>query len=70
MATSADRFLSLHEVRARTGLSRATIYRLQKAGAFPAAYQLGSRAVRWSERELEAWLASRPRGSRQAADAG
>lgn len=66
----SDRLLTLAQVQARTGLSRATVYRLQKAGAFPAAYLLAARSPRWSERELEAWLASRPRGSTPVADAG
>ncbi|MCY4239066.1 MAG: AlpA family phage regulatory protein [Rhodospirillaceae bacterium] len=56
-----DRLLDREEVSARTGLPRSTIYRLMSEGNFPLNIRVGARAVRWSETELEAWLASRPR---------
>ena len=65
-----DRFpalLTRRAVQARVGISKATLYRWISDGLFPAPLQIGPRAVRWSERELEEWLASRPRGSGQAA---
>lgn len=59
--TTADRFLTRAEVERRTGLSRSTIYRLMRVGRFPRPYRVGLRGVRWSERDINAWLASRPR---------
>ena len=42
------------------GLSRMTIYRLEKAGEFPKRIRLASgNSVGWLEHEVEAWLADR-----------
>ena len=57
----SDRLLRRAEVEARCGLSRTTIYRLMRAGAFPAPIRVGQRSVRWPEKEVEEWLAGRPR---------
>ncbi len=43
-----------------TGLSRMTIYRLEKSGAFPARRQLGLNSVAWLEQDVTAWVGSRP----------
>ena len=53
MATSV---LRLSAVKARTGLSRTTIYRLVSVGAFPAPIPLGARAVGWLDFEVDFWL--------------
>ena len=53
------RILRLPEVKARTGLSRTTIYRWRVAGRFPEAVPLGTRCVGWIESELEAWMGER-----------
>lgn len=45
-----------------TGLSRTTIWRLERAGDFPRRLRLGPNAVGWDAAEVEGWLASRPRG--------
>ena len=58
-----DRLLTRVEVEIRCGIARTTIYRLMRAGQFPEPVRIGSRAVRWPERELEAWLADRPRAT-------
>jgi len=48
--------LRLPAVRARTGLSRSTIYdRIQKK-EFPRPVSLGLRAVGWVESEVDEWL--------------
>ena len=46
-------------VKARTGLSRSTIYLRISRGTFPAPVSLGSRAVGWIEAEVHAWLTAR-----------
>lgn len=56
MATS---ILRLPAVKARTGLSRSTIYLRISQGAFPKAVGLGGgRAVGWIEAEIESWLST------------
>lgn len=61
-----DRYLRRHEVEARTGLGRSTIYAMMAQGAFPKPIKLGARAVAWPESEIAAWLESR-KAARDAA---
>ncbi len=49
----------LPQVKARTGLSRSTIYRRIALGTFPRQAKLGERASGWPEHEVTAWIASR-----------
>ena len=56
--------LRLPEVKARTGLSRSTIYSYISKGDFPKPVPLGLRAVGWVESEIENWLQDRKRKSR------
>ena len=51
--------LRLPTVKARTGLSRSTIYHRVSCGTFPAPVPLGGRAVGWIEAEMHAWLTAR-----------
>ena len=52
--------------KARTGLSRSTIYLRIAEGSFPAPVSLGGRAVGWIEAEVNDWLAKRIEASRKA----
>lgn len=61
--TEHNRLLRRREVEALTALSRSSLYRKMREGTFPEPIRVGSRAVRWRERELVAWLASRPRAT-------
>ena len=54
--------LRLREVCNLTGLSRTTLWRLERAGSFPARIVLSKNSVGWLAEEVSAWLASRPRG--------
>ena len=54
-------------VKARTGLSRSTIYLRISRGTFPAPVSLGSRAVGWIEAEVHAWVTARIAQRRQIA---
>ena len=47
------KILRLNAVLARTGLSRATVYRYMKLNEFPQAIKLGLRSVGWAEHEVE-----------------
>ena len=44
-----------------TQLSKATIYRMIKAGTFPRPIKIAQRAVGWRRGEVEEFLASRER---------
>lgn len=59
----ADRLLTRAQVELRTGLSRSSIYRAMREGTFPEPIKVTPRAVRWSQNELEEWLASLPRAT-------
>lgn len=59
--------LRLPAVKARTGLSRSTIYLRIAERSFPAPVSLGGRAVGWIEAEVNDWLAKRIEASRKAA---
>lgn len=64
MATS---ILRLPTVKARTGLSRSTIYLRVSEGTFPKPVSLGGRAVGWIEAEIQQWLEQRIEARRKAA---
>jgi len=46
------------EVIREYGLSRTTIWRLERAGNFPKKVRLGSRAIGYLRQDLEGWLQS------------
>ena len=50
------RLLRFPAVRLRTGLSRSTIWRLERAGDFPRHLRLSSNAVAWIEDEIVGWI--------------
>jgi len=54
------KMLKLKEVVELTGLSRATIYRYEGRGKFPARRQMGPNSVRWNSEEVVEWMKSRP----------
>ena len=56
--------LRLPTVKARTGLSRSTIYLRVSQGTFPKQFNLGGRAVGWLENEIEEWLTNQIENSR------
>ena len=59
--------LRLPAVKARTGLSRSTIYLRISEGKFPTPVSLGGRAVGWIEAEVNDWLNQQIEASRNAA---
>lgn len=61
----ANVILRLPAVKARTGLSRSSIYLWIANGKFPAPVSLGARAVGWLESEVDEWLAHRIAQSRK-----
>ena len=56
----AMRLLRIQEVISVTGISRMTIYRLEKEGLFPSRRRLGKNSVAWLDDDISAWVAGRP----------
>ena len=56
--------LRLPQVKARTGLSRSTIYLRISEGTFPKPVSLCARAVGWIDLEIQEWLNQRIESSR------
>ena len=59
-----DRIIRLNTVRARTGLSRSTIYRKIAEGTFPAQLKISTNGAGWRESDINRWIAD-PAGWRQ-----
>lgn len=57
------RILKIKDVIAVTGLSRTTIWRLERQNCFPKHLQLSANRVGWSDIEIQEWLMDRPRGT-------
>ncbi len=51
--------IKLSDVVRRTGLSKASVYRLAKAGRFPRPIKLSERSSGFIESEVDGWLADR-----------
>ncbi|WP_367872970.1 helix-turn-helix transcriptional regulator [Luteolibacter sp. Populi] len=64
-ANAKEKILRLPEVKARTGLSRSTIYALIAKNDFPRHVPLGMRCVGWLESEIDSWIATRVGERRQ-----
>ena len=53
-----DPLMGIHAVMAVSSLSKASIYRLMRAGNFPHATQLSPGRVAWRESEVLRWAAA------------
>jgi prophage regulatory protein len=58
-----ESLLRLPEVERRTGLRRAHLYKLARAGKFPRPLKIGARASAWRETQVAAWIAARISGA-------
>lgn len=55
-----DRYIRWPEIRQITGLSRTTVWRLERNGNFPARRQLAfGNSVGWLQSELTTWIETR-----------
>lgn len=54
-----DRILPWSQVKVICGLSRTTVWRMQKTGDFPACVQVSQNRVGWWQSELLAWRRAR-----------
>ena len=52
----SNRLIRIKDAMDRTGLARSTVYKYINLGQFPQPIKLGTRAVAWVEREVEAWI--------------
>lgn len=64
MVPSPARVIRLPEVLSLTGLGRDTVYRLAKAGKFPAPIKISERASAWRLDAVTAYIAEREAASR------
>jgi len=56
--SNAERIIRLNTVLARTGLSRATIYRKIAEGTFPRNVKISIHGTGWHESEVNRWIAN------------
>jgi predicted DNA-binding transcriptional regulator AlpA len=61
LAKMPTKMLRAGEVSVRTGLSRTTLWRLERAGQFPDRRRLSANAVGWLSEEVDEWIATRVR---------
>lgn len=57
--------LRLPSVCSLVGLSKSQVYRLIRAGEFPAAIRLGANSVAWPAERVHAWVADKINASAQ-----
>ncbi len=57
---TAARLISMAQVTEMLGVSRVSVYRWTKDGAFPSPIKLSERRVMWRQSDINSWLASRP----------
>jgi prophage regulatory protein len=64
-ATQIDgtsRLVRFPVVRQRTGLSRSTIWRMERRGEFPRHHRISSNVVAWLEDDVSTWIRARVAG--------
>ncbi len=64
--TPTIRLIRFAVVRDLTGLSRTTLWRLERAGEFPKHVTMSAHAVGWIESEVIAWIGSRVQARHEA----
>ena len=58
-STAPMRLMRFGEVRDRTGLSRSTIWRLERGGTFPKRVKVSVNVVAWREDQVYEWIRSK-----------
>lgn len=53
------KLLRFPAIRERTGLSRSTIWRLERRGVFPRHRRISANTVAWIEEEIDIWIRER-----------
>ncbi len=62
-AQAETRVLRWPQVKRLVGLSKSTVWRMERGGKFPRRRQLAVRAVGWDAREVEKWMETRRKGA-------
>ncbi len=57
------RVLRWPQVKRLVGLSKSTVWRMERGGSFPRRRQLAVRAVGWDASEIEKWMETRKKGA-------
>lgn len=57
-----EKLIDCHEVVRLTTLTRSGIYSLMRRGLFPRPIKIGTKAIRWRENEVRAYIEDRPQG--------
>jgi len=57
--SAPERILRSKEVQDMTGLSRTTIWRLERVGKFPSRVSLGLNSIGWRFNEVNEWILNR-----------
>jgi prophage regulatory protein len=60
------KLLRFPSVREMTGLSRSTIWRLERRGEFPRHHRIAPNVVAWVEEDLIGWIEERTAGRQSA----
>ncbi|GAB3788302.1 helix-turn-helix transcriptional regulator [Dyella agri] len=55
----AHQFLRREQVLQKLGISRTTLYNLEKAGRFPQHFMVTPRCAAWRADEVDAWMQQR-----------
>lgn len=55
-----DRLLRFGEVQKLVGLSRVSVWRMERLGKFPKRRKLGLNSVAWISSEIDEWILNRP----------
>ncbi len=58
-SVSNDRIIRAKEVVEMTGLSRTTIWRMERNKSFPARVSLGKNSVGWKLSDIQKWISAR-----------
>ncbi len=54
-----EKIIRFPEIKEKTGLSRSTIFRMERSGIFPKRRLLGAHSVGWILTEVDQWISSR-----------
>lgn len=54
---NTERIIRMNTVLARTGLSRATVYRKMRDGTFPSSLKVSIHGTGWHESAIDRWIA-------------
>src|SRR4051812_38983741 len=66
MEAQEMKFIRCNAVLQMTGLSRSTVWRMERQGQFPRRHRIAKTAVGWLEEDICAWMTARIQRTEQA----